>query len=69
MVKTRAKNKDVHPAAPVMSNKAKLKIGIPAKRPTKNVPKNEQIRILEARLAAYQNPGDSTSLSKEPLVS
>ena len=69
MVGTRTKNKNTHPALPVMTDAAKVKAGLrPAKRQTKKT-KAEQIRELEARLAAFEHPDDATSVSKEPLVS
>ena len=70
MVGTRAKNKDSHPAAPVMTEAAKIKVGIPStKRRTKKPTKDEQIRQLEARLAAFEHPDETTPVSNEPLVS
>lgn len=70
MAGTRAKNKNAHPAAPVMTEAAKIKAGIPstksrAKKPTKD----QQIRELEARLAALERPDEAATVSKEPLVS
>ncbi|KAF9779590.1 hypothetical protein BJ322DRAFT_1113390 [Thelephora terrestris] len=68
MAGTRAKNKDKHPAAPVMTHAAKIKAGIPsAKRQSKRTTKDEKIRELEARLAAFENPDDVDAISKEPL--
>ena len=70
MVGTRPKNKNAHPAAPVMTEAAKTRAGIPsAKRRTKKPTKDEQIRELEARLAAFEHPDETTAISKEPLVS
>jgi hypothetical protein len=70
MAGTRPKNKTAHPAAPVMTNTAKIKAGIPtAKRQTKKISKADQIRELEARLATFEHPDDGNFISKEPLVS
>jgi hypothetical protein len=70
MVGTRPKNKTARPAAPVMTEAAKSKAGIPSsKRRPKGPTKDEKIRILEARLAAFENPDEATAVSKEPLVS
>ena len=69
MVGTRAKNKTAHPAAPVMTNAAKIKAGIPTKRRTKKPSQKEQIRELEARLEAFEHPDETPPISKEPLVS
>ena len=70
MVNTRARNKDVHPAAPVMSEAAKLKVGIiTTKRRSKKPMKAEEIRELRAKVAALENPDDTNPTSKEPLVS
>ena len=69
MVGTRSRNKDVHPAAPVMSEAAKLKAGIvPTKRRSKKPTKAEEIRELRAKVAALENPDETTPTSKEPLV-
>ncbi|KAF9783793.1 hypothetical protein BJ322DRAFT_1109639 [Thelephora terrestris] len=70
MVSTRIKNKDARPGAPVMTEAAKIKAGIPsAKRQSKKPSKAEQIRILEARIAAFENPDDDDTMpiSQEPL--
>ena len=67
MVSTRPKNKKAHPAAPVMSEAAKQKAGIPTKKRAKKVTKDDTIRELKARLAALENPGGEL-FSKEPLV-
>ena len=64
---TRKKNKTTHPAAPVMSEAAKQKAGIPTKRRQKKVTKDETIRELQARIAALETPGGEP-FSKEPLV-
>ena len=65
---TRAKNKTTHPAAPVMSEAAKVKAGItPAKPRAKRMTKDATIRELEARIAQLENP-DGPHPSKEPLV-
>ena len=65
---TRAKNKLAHPAAPVMTEAAKQKAGIKAKRRSNRGPtKDEKIRALEAKLDALENPHQG-SFSKEPLV-
>lgn len=69
MVGTRQKNKDTHPGAPVMTKAAKIKAGIPTKRQTKQPSRAEQIRILQARLAVFENPDDAIPVSQEPLVS
>ena len=70
MVGTRARNKDVHPAAPVMSEAAKVKAGIVStKRRSKRPTKAEEIRQLRAQIAAMENPDDTNPTSKEPLVS
>lgn len=69
MVNTCPANKNAHPAAPVMSNKAKTKAGVPTKRQTKEPSKAEKIRILEARIAILENPEDTAPISQEPLVS
>lgn len=69
MVGTRTKNKNAHPAAPVMTEAAKIKAGIPGKRRTRKPTKDEQIRELQARLAAVQRPDEAAVVSKEPLVS
>ena len=70
MVGTRTKNKSTHPAAPVMTDAARIKAGIPpAKRRTKKMTKDEQIRELQARLAATEYPDEATVVSKDPLVS
>jgi hypothetical protein len=67
MVKTRAKNKNAHPATPVMTEAAKKKAGIKTKARKKRATKDETIRELTARLAAAENP-DGEPFSKEPLV-
>jgi hypothetical protein len=72
MVSTRIKNKDARLGAPVMTEAAKIKAGIPStKRQSKKPSKAEQIRILEARIAAFENPDDDDTMpiSQEPLVS
>jgi len=70
MVGTRQKNKSAHPAAPMMTEAAKIKAGIPStRRRTKKPTKDEQIRELHARLAALEHPDEATAVSKEPLVS
>ena len=69
MVGTRPQNKGKHPAAPVMSEAAKVKAGIKsAKRRTKKPTKDEQIRQLQARLDALENPDQTDPVSNEPLV-
>lgn len=69
MVKTRPQNRNMHPAAPVMSKAAKVKAGIkPAKHHTKKATKDEQIHQLQAELAALKNPDQIAPVSKEPLV-
>ena len=53
-----------------MTEAAKIKVGIPfAKRRTKKPTKDEQIRRLEARLAALEHPDEATPVSNKPLVS
>lgn len=72
MVGTRPKNKNAHPAAPVMTEAAKVKAGIPSsRRCTKKQTKDERIRELEARLDVWESPpaDETTAVSKEPLVS
>lgn len=64
---TRAKNKTSHPAAPVMTRAAKEKAGIKTQQRRPRVTKDQKIRLLEARLAAYENP-EEESFSAEPLV-
>lgn len=64
---TRPKNKLTHPAAPVMTEAAKQKAGIKAKRRPKKATKDEPIRELQARIDALENPGEE-AYSKEPLV-
>jgi len=64
---TRPKNKLAHPAAPVMTEAAKQKAGIKAKRRSKKPTKDKTIRELQARIAAFENPHEET-FSKEPLV-
>jgi hypothetical protein len=65
---TRAKNKHTHPAAPVMTEAAKKKAGIKTNRRQKRVTKDETIRLLQAQIAALENPNEESFL-KEPLVS
>ena len=67
MVATRTKNKSMHPAAPVMTEAAKQKAGIPVKKRAKRVTKDETIRELKAKLASLENLG-TEPFSKEPLV-
>lgn len=67
MVETRTKNKLSHPAAPVMTRAAKEKAGIKTQARRSRVTKDEKIRALEARLAAFENPQEE-SFSNEPLV-
>ena len=69
MVNTRKTNKDARPAAPVMTKAAKIKVGVPTKHVTKAPSKGEKICILEAHLAAYEDPDDTVAMSQEPLVS
>ena len=65
---TRPKNKTAHPAAPVMSEAAKVKAGITSAKPRpKRMTKDATIRELEARIAQLENPDDAHP-SKEPLV-
>lgn len=69
MVRTRAKNKTVHPAAPVMTKAAKKKAGIPtAMCHSKKQEAKEKMHQMEARLAMLKNPDDATPVSREPLV-
>jgi hypothetical protein len=65
---TRAKNKNKHPAAPVMTEAAKRKAGIKAKQQPKKKTKDQTIRELRAQIAFLKNP-EEESYSKEPLVS
>lgn len=67
MVATHAKNKTTHPAAPVMSDNAKIKAGILTKRHSKKGTKDDTIWALEARIASSENPGGE-QFTKEPLV-
>lgn len=72
MVGTHLKNKNAHPAAPVITEAAKVKAGIPStQRCTKRQTKDERIRELQAHLDALENPlvDETTVVSKEPLVS
>ena len=70
MVGTRPNNKNVHLATPLMTEAAKVKAGIASdKRRTKKGTKDKQIRELQARLAAAENPHEAIAVSKEPLVS
>ena len=70
MAKTHAKNKTTNPGAPVMTEAAKIKAGIPVKPCPKKQTQANQIRELEARLAAFKRPDEVTTIvSKEPLVS
>jgi len=65
---TRQTNRTTHPAAPVMSEAAKVKAGItPAKPRAKRMTKEATIRELEARIAQLEKPDDAHP-SKEPLV-
>jgi hypothetical protein len=64
---TRPKNKLAHPAAPVMTETAKRKAGIKTNRRPKKPTKDETIRLLQAQIAALENPHEE-SFSKEPLV-
>ncbi|KAF9779735.1 hypothetical protein BJ322DRAFT_1113033 [Thelephora terrestris] len=50
-----------------MTEAAKIKAGIPTKKRTKAPTKNDQIRELQARLAAFEHPDETAALSKEPL--
>jgi len=53
-----------------MTEAVKIKAGIPStRRCTKKPTKDEQIRELQARLAALEDPDEATAISKEPLVS
>ena len=67
MVSTCPKNKKAHPAAPVMSDAANIKAGIPTKKRAKQVTKDETIWELKAKLASLENLGREP-FSKEPLV-
>lgn len=69
MVNTHLKNKVAHPAAPMMTDAAKIKAGIPpTKRRSKKQTKDDQIRELKAHLATLEHPDEATAVSKEPLV-
>ncbi|KAF9787362.1 hypothetical protein BJ322DRAFT_1017299 [Thelephora terrestris] len=67
MAGTRAKNKDTHPAAPVMTTAAKIRAGIPTTKRQKKATKDDKIRALEARLAAFEQPDDAVAISQDPL--
>ena len=70
VVATRKKNKATHPAAPVMTEAAKIKAGIPStKHRTKKRTKDKQIQELKARLATAEQPDKMVAVSKDPLVS
>ena len=69
MVGTCTKNKNAHPAAPVMTEAAKIKARIPTTKCHTKKTKDEQIRELQARLDALENPDEAAAVSKEPLVS
>ncbi|KAF9787410.1 hypothetical protein BJ322DRAFT_1019832 [Thelephora terrestris] len=71
MVGTRLKNKTTNLGAPVMTEAAKLKAGIPSKKcQAKALSKADQICLLEARLASLEHlDDDAAAVSKEPLFS
>ncbi|KAF9786347.1 hypothetical protein BJ322DRAFT_1108197 [Thelephora terrestris] len=50
-----------------MTERAKVKAGIQPPRPKKTQKKDDQIRELKARLAAFERPDEATVVSKEPL--
>lgn len=53
-----------------MTEAAKIKAGIPStKRQNKKVTKDDKIRLLEARIAAFEHPDDAVTISRDPLVS
>ena len=67
-VKTRSQNKSARPAAPVMTEGAKVKAGIqPAKPRCKGKTKDAKIRGLKVRIAELEHPDDPHP-SREPLV-
>lgn len=67
--RTRAQNIAARPAAPVVTEAAKVKAGIkPAKPRSKRMTKDAKIRELEALVAELEHPDDPHP-SKEPLVS
>ena len=69
VAETRRRNKSAHPAAPVMTEAAKVKAGItPAKPRKKRTTKEARIRELEEEVARLRHPDDAHP-SKEPLVS
>ena len=69
VAETRHRNKSTHPAAPVMTEAAKVKAGIkPAKPHKKQTTKEAWIRELEEEVAWLKHP-DNAHPSKEPLVS
>lgn len=66
---TRSRNKNTHPAAPVMTKAAKVKAGIdPDKPQKKRLTKDARIHELEDEVARLKRPNDPHP-SKEPLVS
>ena len=68
VLQTQPKNKSAHPAAPVMSEAAKVKAGIvPAKPHSKRMTKDARIQELKAQIAQFEKPDDPHP-SKEPLV-
>ena len=70
MAKMRAKNKTMNPEAPVMTEAAKIKVGIPVKPHPKKQTQANQIHELEAHLATFERLDEATTIIlKEPLVS
>ena len=69
MVKTRLQNQTARPAAPVMTEAAKIKAGISTKRRAGKQTKDDKIRELQVRLDALEKLGETSAVSKEPLVS
>ena len=67
IVSTRPKNKKAHPAAPVMSNTAKVKAGIPMKKHVKRTTKDDTIQELQAQITVLKDLSGEP-FSKEPLV-
>ena len=67
-VKTRSQNRSARPAAPVITEGAKVKAGIqPAKPCRKGKTKDAEIRGLKVRIAELEHPDDPHP-SREPLV-
>jgi len=70
MVRTCTKNKNAHPATPVMTQAAKIKAGIQSTKHHMRKPtKDEHICELQAHLTTLEHPDETATISKEPLVS